>query len=133
MVKNRVFIIISLFLILILSMGIISAADNSNKTNLSASCDDFDSIQNMIDNAEKGASIHLDNKTYQGNGSAITINKDISIYGAASSNTILDANYKSNIMYISKNVNVNIYNLTFVNGKTSQNGAAIDNYGILTI
>ena len=116
----------------ILLVNVVYAQDNST-ANLSESTDDFGSIQVLIDNAKSGDSICLDDKTYLGNGSAITINKDISIYGSKSSNTVLDANYKSNILYISKNVNVNVYDLTFINGKTSQNGAAIDNYGILTI
>ena len=116
----------------ILLVNAVYAQDNSTADFLTSG-DKFDSIQDMIDNAQTGDSIQLDDKTYLGNGSAITINKDISIYGSKSSNTVLDANYKSNILYISKNANVNVYNLTFINGKTSQNGAAIDNYGILTI
>lgn len=63
-----------------------------NVINTTQSDDTFDSIQGLIDNATSGDSIYLDDKTYQGNGSAITLNKDISIYGLNSSKTVLDAN-----------------------------------------
>ncbi|WP_405314758.1 hypothetical protein, partial [Methanobrevibacter sp.] len=53
--------------------------------------DRFDTIQDLIDNANPGDSIHLENKTYVGDGNSIKINKNINIYGL-DSNTILDAN-----------------------------------------
>ena len=105
-------------------------AEDNSTLNATISNDNFDDIQNLIDNAESGDSIYLENKTYEVNTSSITINKDISIYG---SDTVLDAKNKSNILTISKNSNVNLYGITFINAKTDSNGAAIDNYGTVTI
>ncbi len=93
--------------------------------------DGFSSIQTLIDDAKPGDSINLENKTYYGSGSAITINKDIYICGGGPS-TILDANSTSNIFVVSKNANVCIEGLTLINGHAN-NGAAVDNYGKLTI
>ena len=101
--------------------------------NLTQSDDNFDTIQSMIDSANPGDSIYLKDKTYHGNGSAITINKNINIYGSDSSETVLDACDKSNILVISRNANVNIVGLTFTNGRTLGDGAAIDNDGKLSI
>jgi len=67
------------------------------------------------------------------NGKSINIQKNITIYGSDDSKTVLDANGKSNILSISKNVNINLYGLTFVNGKTASNGGAINNDGNLII
>ena len=110
-------------------IGTVSATD-ANDISVN---DSFDSIQNLIDESSAGDSVYLDGKTYVGNGSAIKINKDISIYGSNTSKTILNANYNSNILVISKNVNVNLFGLTFINGKTTKNGGAIDNAGNLVI
>ena len=112
-------------------MNTVYAEDNS--TDNSTLPDDFSSIQGLIDNANPGDSIHLENKTYEGSGKVINIDKDINIYGVDSSSTILDANSKSSIFNISKRTTVNVYGISFVNGKTTGNGAAIESEGILTI
>ena len=96
--------------------------------------DNFDAIQSLIDDASSGDSIYLEDRTYCGNGSAVTINKDITIYGLNSSSTILDANKKSSIFKISKGVTVNLIGLTLVNGNAfKDDGGAIYNSGKLTI
>ena len=94
---------------------------------------DFNSIQFLIDNASAGDTIFLKDKVYSGNGSAININKDITICGYESSKTVLNADNKSNIFVVSQNVHVTLINLTLTNGYTDSNGAAIENKGILTI
>ncbi len=95
---------------------------------------DFDSIQKLIDESNPGDSIYLENKTYVGNGTAITINKDINIYGSEFQNTVLSGNDKSNIFVVSKDVKVNIIGLNFVHGfKSNEYGGAITNEGKLTI
>ena len=93
-----------LLLILIFSILLMNTvyAEN-NLTDNSTLSDDFSSIQCLIDNANPGDSIHLENKTYEGNGNSIKIDKDINIYGVDSASTILDANSKSSIFNISKN------------------------------
>ena len=95
---------------------------------------DFNSIQKLIDDSNPGDSVYLESKTYYGNGSAINIDKDISIYGMGCENTILDGNAKSNIMVIPKGVNVNLIGLKFINGiNDNLYGGAIENDGKLTI
>ena len=64
----------------------------------------FDSIQKLINDSNPGDSIYLENKTYCGNGTAITINKDISIYAVKSGETVLDANDMSSIFIAHKYV-----------------------------
>ena len=111
-------------------LGAVTAEDNFTAN---STISDFDSIQSLIDNSKSGDSIHLKNQTYEGNGSVIRIDRNINIYGADSSGTILDANSKSGIFEISDKVTVNIYGITFMNGRTSKNGAAINSNGFLTI
>lgn len=97
--------------------------------------DDFESIQNLIDNSKEGDSIYLENKTYKGNGTPININKNLTIYGYQYNNkinTILDANSKSNIFNVNENIHLNIYGLSFINGNGT-NGGAIYNKGTLNI
>lgn len=124
-----IFIFTVIFSILLLGgvyaedMGVNGTQNDSN----------FDAIQNLIDSTSSGDSIYLENKTYQGNGSAITINKDINIYGSGSSDTILDANRKSNILVISSGATVNLVGLTFTNGYSLEDGGAINNAGKLSI
>lgn len=61
------------------------------------------------------------------------VNKSINIYGVDSSKTILNANDKSSIFIIPKNVNVSIKGLTLTKGYNLTEGGAIYNLGILTI
>ena len=93
--------------------------------------DDFDSIQILIDNAESGDSIFLENKTYHSNGKPIVIDKDISISGYNCDDVILDAENKSSIFIVSQNANVNLKSLTLMNGYNSTEGGAIYNLGNL--
>ena len=115
----------------ILLIGTVYAEDIDD--NMTATDDSFESIQNAIDDSDPGDSIYLENKTYFGNGTNIKINKDISIYGSNVSDTVLDANGKSNVFTISSNVKVTLYDLTFINGKTTSNGGAINNNGNLIV
>lgn len=108
----------------------VNAEDNVDKVNLTD--DNFDTIQDLIDNADPGDSIYLENKTYVGENNPIKINKDINIYGSESS-TVLDANNTSRIFEISKNIKVNIGGLTITNGYSDDKGGAIYNQGTLNI
>ena len=92
----------------------------------------FDAIQVLIDDADSGDSIYLENRTYVGDGNPIKINKDINIYGS-DSYSVLDANNTSRIFEISKNINVNIFGLTITNGYSDSTGGAIHNQGTLSI
>ena len=110
---------------------------------------DFESIETLINSSNTGDSIHLENKTYYGNGTPITINKNITIYGFAPDldlneftgneidlskfHTILDAQGKSNIFIINEDISVNLIGLTLINGNVSADGGSIYNNGYLTL
>ena len=79
----------------------------------------FSGIQNSVDNANEGSTIILDGY-YLGNGSQITINKQLDFIGI--NDATLDANYLSGIFYSSVN-NVSIKNITFKNGNSTNGGA----------
>ncbi len=127
-VRSNVIFIFILFFSILLVNAVYAEDIEGNQTDNS-----FDSIQILIDNAKSGDSIYLQEKTYESNGTVINIDKDISIYGSKSADTILDAKQQSSIFIISENANVNFFDLTLVNGKTTANGGAIDNNGNLII
>ena len=106
------------------------AQDDEINTNLTG--DSFDTIQDLIDNANPGDSVYLENKTYVSEDNPIKINKDINIYGSESS-TVLDANNTSRIFEISNNIKVTISGLTITNGYSEGVGGAIYNQGTLCI
>ncbi len=90
----------------------------------------FDDISQTIENASEGDTIFLEGKNYTGNGSAVMINKNITLIGGSSLNdgkyAILDARFLSNI--ITATAPVTIKGIIFINGN-STNGGAIQIYG----
>ncbi len=86
----------------------------------------FDDIARTVENASEGDTIFLDGKTYAGNGSAIMINKNITLVGGSSLGdgkyAILDARFLSNV--ITSTAPVTIKGIVFING-TSSNGGAV--------
>ena len=124
------FILILIVFLSILIVNSVHAEEDTVDENLTD--DNFESIQNLIDSANSGDSIFLDNKTYVSTGKSIKINKDITIQGFESK-TILDANNTSRIFEISRNKNVNIIGLTITNGYSESQGGAIINNGKLII
>ncbi len=88
----------------------------------------FSSIQAAIDSAEPGGVIFLKGITYlndiQGN---MVIDKPITIIG--SEGTVLDAEGLSRIFAVNDNVNnVNLDNITFINGRADEGGAIYGGY-----
>ena len=77
----------------------VAYAADANST-IGSNVNNFDNIQKLIDESSSGDSIYLENQTYFGDGTPISIKKDISIYG---SNSTLNANDKSNIFVVSRN------------------------------
>jgi hypothetical protein len=63
----------------------------------------------------------------------IRINKNVSIVGQSSKNTILSGSSRPSILYIDPNVNVNISHFTIQNGLGLNYGGAITNYGTLNL
>ncbi|WP_410319000.1 right-handed parallel beta-helix repeat-containing protein [Methanobrevibacter sp.] len=112
----------------VMLVNVAYAEDDNSKNNYNDS--NFDYIQKLIDESSPGDSIYLENQTYFGEGTPISIKKDISIYGF---NSTLNANDKSNIFVVSRNVNVNIVGLAFTNGYSDGVAGAISNAGKLSI
>lgn len=105
------------------------------KTNLKSSNEGFDAIQKLIDDANDGDSIYLENENYKGNGTPIQVNKSVNIYGFQYENnqkSILDADSKSNIFIVNENIHLNLYGLKLINGN-SYTGGTIYNKGSLNI
>ncbi len=81
----------------------------------------------------KGQIIVL-NGTYTGTGNVgIEINGNVTITGESMDNVTFDAKTLSNIFNITTGSNVNLTNITLVNGKTTEYGSVINNNGNLTM
>lgn len=129
-IKTKFKIIFAFALIFSLLLVNTVYAEDSGSEEITS--DSFDSIQNLVDGANSGDSICLHDGEFLGNGSAVNIQKDITLYGN-SSRTILNAANKSAIFVISKDVSVNLVGITFKNGYSNSYGGAIDNLGKLNI
>ena len=94
----------------------------------------FSDIQDAIFDAGDGDIIFLDGKTYTGNGSAISVTKNITLVGGSSLNddsyATLDAKFLSNIITV--NAPITIKGIIFVNGNFS-GGGAMHVYGNSTV
>ena len=87
----------------------------------------FDELSSLIENTSEGATLELD-KDYRhvsGSNNGITISKTITING---NNHMVDGGHLSNIFQITAH-NVQLNNITFINGKQTDHGGAIDWYG----
>ena len=145
--KFKKVILITLSLLVLLTIGAVSASDNitsddlaiddepsieisevnDNSTQLSAGNDDilntdgsFSDIQTMIDSANEGDTIVLSGN-YAGTGSQININKTITIDG---NNFKLDGKHSSRIFNVRAD-NVTLKNIIFINGNTTASGGAV--------
>ncbi len=125
MFNKKLIAFLSIIFIITITIGTISATDqidnislrDSNSTQISEN-QSFNDIQNKINEASAKDTITL-NGTYQGNGKAISIKKELTIEG--NSDTIIDAQGSSRIITASKDVTFK--NLTFKNGKDESAGA----------
>ena len=116
-----------ILIILIISVGAVSAQDNSTQTHTDEG-KTFTDIKIAIDKASENDTIELEG-TYYSEGKEIEINKSITI--TSKNGATLDAKFKSNILNIS-NVNVCINNINFINSQ-SKTTAAIYSHGNLTL
>ena len=133
---KRNFTLISILFVLFLGLSTVYAMDNVTYDNMTAADNivdekTFDSIQTTIDNSNESDIIVLDG-TYVGSGSAITVNKSLTIRGTGDG-AKLDAQSKSQILKITAN-NVVLDNLIFVSGTTHksfdvESGGAIESTG----
>ena len=106
-----------------------TALDDGNHILQSSGNEGFSSIQALIDSALDGDAIELTGISYLGNGSAITVERNITILG---NGAVLDAQGKSGIFKVS-NASVNLINITLINADSKGYGSAIQNYGVLNL
>ena len=122
---NRKLIILALFiLIFYISITSVTAAS-------------FNDVQDKIDTATGGDDVYLDNTTYDGSGTEITIDKDLRVHGGSASDpnrkSTLNAKKLSRIFNVQGNHNVSFINLNIINGKATgynRMGGAVYNHDI---
>ncbi|MBE6503482.1 MAG: DUF11 domain-containing protein [Methanobrevibacter sp.] len=105
------------------------------KSDVVASGDSFDDIQDAIDKVDEGSTVFLDGGTYKSNSKEIKINKSITIDGSGSGKdkAILDAKYLSRIFYVDGEHNVILKNLIFENVSVTDGGVVHQDKGNLTV
>lgn len=130
MLKKRIIGVSVIFLILIVSLCAVSAA---NETAADESPSDeyktFESLQNQIDEAGMNDTLKLSGH-YISEGSPVNITKSLTIEGDG--NTVLDGNETSRMMNIIY-FDVTLKNLKFINGNGKAQGGAILSTGKLTL
>lgn len=92
------------------------------------------SISNAVGTVNVNGTIYIANGHYSGvNNTNIIIDKDMAIMGENKGETVIDGGFNSQILIIN-HVNITIYNLTLINGKSNESrGGAIFNDGNLSI
>ena len=105
------------------------------KSDVVASGDSFDDIQDAIDKVDEGSTVFLDGGTYKSNSKEIKINKSVTIDGSGSGKdkAILDAKYLSRIFYVDGEHNVILKNLIFENVSVTDGGVVHQDKGNLTV
>ena len=109
MFRKKYIAFLLVFLILIITMGAVSADENAT------SHQTFDNVAELIENAQEDSEITLDGE-YVSEGSEIKVTKNLNFTGK--NNTILDGNEKSPI--ISSKKNLVFKNITFKNAFSSK-------------
>lgn len=121
---NYKYLILSVFLVLIISFGGVSASDDlshadvlgSSQDNLNLTndenCATFEDVQMKIDNADEGALIDLEGD-FTSSGNAIHINKSLTINGH--NKTTLDANKSSTFFYLDNVSKISVNGIKFIN------------------
>lgn len=123
MPKNLIFGILAIFLFVI-SLSSINAAETNITSN--------DNLGKIIENATEGSIINLDKGTYKNNVTNIKIDKNLTIVGKGSKNTIIDAQRLGRIFSITGGNKLILRNITLTNGYFN-GGGAISNNGLLNI
>ena len=127
MLRKILITLLIISLIGIISLGAVSANDNSTITQ-NSNVKTFTDIQKQIDSAGENTTIELEGE-YTSQGKKITIKKPVTI--TSKNGATLNAKSKSNIFNIG-NVTVCIKNINFINSKSS-NYPAIYSQGNLTV
>jgi len=97
------------------NLSSINSDESSLKSSISPSGNTFSSIQSSINSAKSGDTINLNGKTYSGNGTAILVNKSLTIVGGSGTvRATLDAKKLSGIFKITS-PNVKLINCDFIN------------------
>ena len=128
---NKKILSLSILLILLMSVGVVFATENSAETlcENSTTIDEpistektFDDLQSKIDSVSENDTLQI-NGTYKSTGSAINITKAMTIEG--SPNATLDADSASRIFAVFHSTNLTLKNLNFINGNGAGRGGAI--------
>ena len=118
-----------------INMKISSKENEALNSPLNVNGTTFDNISKTISDAHEGDTIFLDGKTYTGNGSAIFINKNITLIGGSDLNdtkyATLDAKFLSNIIVASSPVTIK--GIIFINGNSTMGGAINADGDFITI
>ena len=88
-------------------------------------------IKNATGTVNSNGTVYIANGTYNEN--KITINTDMTIIGQSQGKTVINGTKKDTIFNIPFGINFTIFNITLINGNTTDNGGAINNQGILNI
>lgn len=112
--------------IFILSVSISSI--NATNTNITSD----DNLGETIANTPNGGTIRLNNGTYKNNVTNIVIDKNITIIGKNSKNTIINAQRIGRIFEVTSGNTLTLINITLTNGEFIRGGAIL-NVGQLTM
>ncbi|WP_297898048.1 hypothetical protein [Methanobrevibacter sp.] len=102
--------------------------------------DNSTDLKQTIIDANNGSTINLDNGIYTNNVINIIIDKNLTIQGKDSKNTIIDAQKLGKIFFVKEGNTLKLINVTLINGNansggdiTNNHGGCIFNYGTLEI
>lgn len=122
---NRLILILSLLFLLSISLSSVNAT--------TIDITSTDDLGHTISTANNGDEINLDNGTYTTNVTNIIIDKNLTIQGKNSQNTIIDAEKFGRIFNITPGNTLTLINITLKNGKATLGGAIYNNGGSLTL
>jgi hypothetical protein len=108
--------------------------DGTNPIHIGGMIGPFQSIQRGIAELSRdgGGTLHIAAGKYSVL-EELVLEYDSNIYGAGMNTTIIEEGNNTRIFMINENINVNITNLSIMNGKGSKSGGGIFNKGNLTI
>ena len=139
---NKKLVLFLSFFIFLICIGSVNAYESNDDLQLENNVyyinydndHSFEDINAVLNDNDGDKIIYVNSGVYSGlNNTNLTINGNVQLIGHDVNDTIIDAGYINNIFTITKNSNVYLANLTFINGYDLYHGGAINNYGKLSI